>query len=126
MGCKVILTRAALQAYAYTQDEQYLDLVITTGDDVKANCGIALNNSDGKFNEYDEYNEEIFWAYYRDKENTKLMDFSELVGTIPNIAADDVKNSKSPVLFKTRKVELLKAGLLISPTQDLVDQVPGN
>ncbi len=121
-AAKVILTRAALQAYAYTQDEQYLDLVITTGDDVKANCGIALNNSDGKFNEYDEYNEEIFWAYYRDKENTKLMDFSELVGTIPNIAADDVKNSKSPVALQNKKGRTFESWATHFPTQDLVDQ----
>ena len=121
-AAKVILTRAALQAYAYTQDAQYLDLVIATADDVKTNCGVALNNSEGKFNEYDEYNEAILWAYYRHKENTKISAFSELVSTIPNISNDNVLNSKCPVALQNKNGQTFESWATHFPTQDLVDQ----
>ncbi len=121
-AAKVILTRAALQAYAYTQNEEYLDLIIATAADVETNCGVSLSDSDGKFNEYDEYNEEIFWAYYRDKENTQMSTFSELVSTIPNIPNDNLINSKCPGTLNNKNGQTFESWATHFPTQDLVDQ----
>lgn len=45
-----------------------------------------------------------------------------MVGTIPNIAADDVKNSKSPVALQNKKGRTFESWATHFPTQDLVDQ----
>ena len=43
----VILSRAALQAYAYTNDAKYLDVAVAAASDVIDNSGIALSESSG-------------------------------------------------------------------------------
>ena len=118
----VILSRAALQAYAYTADASYLDVAINAANDVIGNSGISLSNSNGLFNEVDLYNPEILWAYYRNKDNTVISDFEELMRTYPNISTDNVSNSKSPIPLAQKNGQTFEGWAVYFPTQDLVDQ----
>lgn len=125
-AAKVFLSRAALQAYAYTNDASYLDVAINASNDVINNSGISLatnlapNNS--LWNETDLYNPEILWAYYRNKDNTNVASFDELMRTYPNISTDNVLNSKSPTALKQANGQTFEGWAIYFPTQDLVDQ----
>ena len=118
----VLLSRAALQAYAYTGDASYLDVAITAANDVISNSGVELSNSNGLFNETDLYNPEILWGYYREKENTYVSSFEELMRTYPNVSTDNVINSQSPVALKQANGQTFEGWAIYFPTQDLVDQ----
>ena len=118
----VLLSRAALQAYAYTGDASYLDVAIKAADDVISNSGVELSNSNGLFNETDLYNPEILWGYYREKENTYVSSFEELMRTYPNVSTDNVINSQSPVALKQANGQTFEGWAIYFPTQDLVDQ----
>ena len=122
----VLLSRAALQAYAYTNDGKYLDVAIEYANDVINNSGatLATNLAPNKslWNETDLYNPEILWAYYREKENTAVVSFEELMRTYPNISTDNVKNSQSPVALKQANGQTFEGWAVYFPTQDLADQ----
>ena len=122
----VLLSRAALQAYAYTKDNKYLDIAIRYATDVINNSGstLATNLTPAKslWNETDLYNREILWAYYREKENTYVQSFEELMRTYPNISTDNVKNSQSPVALKQANGQTFEGWAIYFPTQDLADQ----
>lgn len=118
----VLLSRASLQAYAYTKDMKYLDIAIAASKDVIENSGVELSTSQGMFNELDEYNPEILWAYYRDKENTSIGSFSQFIRTFPNVSTDNVLNSKSPVQLNNPNGQTFEGWAIFFPTQDMVDQ----
>lgn len=118
----VLLSRAALQAYAYTQNSSYLDIAIKATEDVINNSGVSLTTSNGMFNETDLYNPEILWAYYREKKNTIIGNYEELIRTYPNISTDNVNNSQSPVALKQANGQSFEGWAIFFPTQDLVDQ----
>ena len=122
----VLLSRAALQAYAYTNDSKYLDIAIEYASDVINNSGVSLatNLAPNKslWNETDLYNPEILWAYYREKENTNVQSFDELMRTYPNISTDNVNNSQSPVALKQANGQTFEGWAIYFPTQDLADQ----
>ena len=122
----VLLSRAALQAYAYTNDSKYLDIAIEYATDVINNSGatLATNLAPNKsmWNETDLYNPEILWAFYREKENTTVERFEELMRTYPNISTDNVKNSQSPVALKQANGQTFEGWAVYFPTQDLADQ----
>lgn len=122
----VLLSRAALQAYAYTNDSKYLDVAIKYATDVIQNSGVSLatNLAPNKslWNETDLYNPEILWAYYREKENTSVQSFDELMRTYPNISTDNVNNSQSPVALKQANGQTFEGWAIYFPTQDLADQ----
>ena len=122
----VLLSRAALQAYAYTNDSKYLDIAIEYATDVTQNSGVSLATnltpSKSMWNETDLYNPEILWAYYREKENTAVSSFDELMRTYPNISTDNVKNSQSPVALKQANGQTFEGWAIYFPTQDLADQ----
>lgn len=125
-AAKVFLSRAALQAYAYTKDASYLDIAISAASDCVNNSGISLatdlSPAKSMWNETDLYNPEILWAYYRNKDNTTVSSFDELMRTYPNISTDDVLNSKSPVALKQANGQTFEGWAIYFPTQDLVDQ----
>ena len=125
-AAQVFLSRAALQAYAYTNDASYLDIAINAASDVINNSGISLATGlePGKslWNETDLYNPEILWAYYRNKENTNVSSFEELMRTYPNISTDNVLNSQSPEALKQANGQTFEGWAIYFPTQDLVDQ----
>ena len=123
----VLLSRAALQAYAYTGLSEYLDVAIEYAKDVIDNSGVSLATDlapdKSLWNETDLYNPEILWAYYREKENTNVQSFDELMRTYPNISTDDVRNSASPEELKQTSYGATFEGWAIYfPTQDLADQ----
>ena len=122
----VLLSRAALQAYAYTNDSKYLDVAIEYANDVINNSGVSLATnltpSKSMWNETDLYNPEILWAYYREKNNTTVESFEELMRTYPNISTDNVKNSQSPVALKQANGQTFEGWAVYFPTQDLADQ----
>ena len=122
----VLLSRAALQAYAYTNESKYLDIAIEYATDVINNSGVSLATnltpSKSMWNETDLYNPEILWAYYREKENTNVQSFEELMRTYPNISTDNVKNSQSPVGLKQANGQTFEGWAIYFPTQDLADQ----
>ena len=118
----VLLSRAALQAYAYTGDASYLDVAITAANDVISNSGVELSNSNGLFNETDLYNPEILWGYYREKENTYVSSFEELMRTYPNVSTDNVINSPIAGSIKQANGQTFEGWAIYFPTQDLVDQ----
>lgn len=118
----VILSRAALQAYAYTNNKAYVDRAIVVAKEVIDNSGISLSTSTGMFNEMDDQNAEILWAYYRLQANTTIGGYAELIRTYPNISGDDVKNSLSPVSLNNRNGRTFEGWAIHFPTQDLVDQ----
>ncbi len=122
----VLLSRAALQAYAYTKDSKYLDVAIQYANDVINNSGVSLATnltpSKSLWNETDLYNPEILWAYYREKENTAVSSFDELMRTYPNISTDNVITSQSPVALKQANGQTFEGWAIYFPTQDLADQ----
>lgn len=119
-AAEVILSRACLQAYAYTMNSTYLDKAITAAKDVTDNCTLTSNYG-GMFNETDAYNAEILWAYYRLSTNSTFGGFSELVSTYPNVSADDCILSQSPVALNNANGRTFEGWGIFFPTQDLVD-----
>ena len=122
-AAKVILSRAALQAYAYTKKAEYLDLALNTAKEVVDAKGNLLTTSNGMFNETDMYNEEILWAYYREEQNTTFNSFYETQWCFPNVKPDDVnKNPYATLLKDPNGGPTFEAWCKYQPTQDLVDQ----
>ena len=122
----VLLSRAALQAYAYTGDKKYLTTAITYAKDAIDNSGVSLeanlSPSNSLWNETGQKNPEILWAYYREKENTEVKNFDELMRTYPNISTDNVNTSQSPVALKQANGQTFEGWAIYFPTQDLADQ----
>lgn len=121
-AANVILSRAALQAYAYTKDRSYIELADSAASEVINNSGVSLSTSTGMFNETDEYNSEILWGYYRLRSNTMIGSYQELICTYPNISADDVTNSNSSTALRNPNGRTFEGWGVYWPTQDLVDQ----
>ena len=121
-AAEVILSRACLQAYAYTKDATYLDKALEAAQDVVSNSGISLSTSTGMFNEKDANNAEILWAYYRLSTNTFIGNITELIRTYPNISVDNQKTSLSPVMLANKNGQTFEGWAIYFPTQDLVDQ----
>ncbi len=121
-AAKVILSRAALQAYAYTMDKSYLDIAERAANDVIQKSGIPLtDNYGGMFNETDRNNPEILWAYYRLAKNTTFSNSTGLMRIFPNCSLDDQKKSKSANLYPTG-LSKFECWAVFFPTQDMVDQ----
>ena len=123
-AAQLLLSRAALQAYAYTMNESYLDLVISVTKDLIDNSGVSLSTNYGDmFNENDATNPEILLGYYWLNTNTSIVNFDELIRVYPNISADNVNNSQCPVpLVNANGGATFEGWACYFPTQDLVDQ----
>ena len=119
-AAEVILSRACLQAYAYTKDRTYLDKAISAAKDVKEKCSLT-DNYGGMFNETDATSKEILWGYYRLSTNSTVGSFDELIRIYPNISADDCAFSKSPQLLANKNGRTFECWGIYWPTQDLVD-----
>lgn len=117
-------SRAALQAYAYTKDGQYLDLAISSANEVINSGKYSLTeNYGGMFNEESPEDPEIIMGrYYLDTDAT-VVDFYELVNAIPLLPYDDViKGSKDGTTSLNSKIQTFNCWGTYWPTQDLVDQ----
>lgn len=123
-AAQLLLSRAALQAYAYTKNESYLDLVISAASDVIDNSGVSLSSDyAGMFNENDATNPEILLGYYWVNTNTSIVNFDETQCVYLNISADNVSNSQCPVpLINASGGATFEGWACYFPTQDLIDQ----
>ena len=119
-AAEVLLSRAALQAYAYTKDGKYLDIAIKAASDVTENKSLTSNYGN-LFNENGNTDPEILWAYYRLSTNTNMGGYDELMRTYPNISIDNMRNSKSPIQY-TVNYQVFECWAIHFPTQDMVDQ----
>lgn len=118
----VILSRACLQAYAYTEDKTYIDKAISATQNVIDNCGISLTASQGMFNETDAMNSEILWGYYRLSDNSSMVNFLELQRVYPCILPNDIKQSLCPIPLKNKNGTTFCTWATYFPSQDLVDK----
>lgn len=116
--------RAALQAYAYTKEEKYLDVVISDAQAIIGSGKYALSaNYGGLFNEESPNDKEIIMArYFLDKDAT-IGGFEELISVAPNLPGDDVVNgSSNGVNTLNPNVKTFDGWGTFWPTQDLLDQ----
>ncbi len=118
-------SRAALQAYAYTKDESYLDVVINSSNEV-INSGkyVLTDNYGGMFsNDVAPSDPEIILArYYLDSDAT-VGSFPEMQLALPNLPHDDIVNgSSNGIATLDPSVKVFDGWGVYWPTQDLVDQ----
>lgn len=118
-AAEVLLSRACLQAYAYTSDKTYLDKAYNAAKDVVTKSGISLSTSTGLFDSSDMYNPEILWGYYRLSENTNVSSLAEIVSTMPNIFASYMEESDCE---HKNNSNIFQCWGRCWPTQDMVDQ----
>lgn len=120
-AARVILSRACLQAYAYTGEREYLNKAVAAATAVTTAHSLSSNYA-GMFNETDANNSEILWARYYLSENTTMVGFSELMRAYPNCSTDDNINNHSPVNLINARGKTFECWGTMWPTQDLVDQ----
>uniref|UniRef100_A0AB33JEN6 RagB/SusD family nutrient uptake outer membrane protein n=1 Tax=Prevotella sp. GTC17259 TaxID=3236795 RepID=A0AB33JEN6_9BACT len=121
-AAEVFLSRAALQAYAYTEKVEYLDKAIKAANDVVTNCKLSSEYG-GMFNASDANNPEILLGYYRLSTNTTVGSYDEMVRIFPNITPADTELSASPhALANSVGDQTFCCWAIYFPTQDLVDQ----
>lgn len=122
-AAEVLLSRACLQAYAYTKDASYLSKAEAAAKDVVSNCSLS-DNYGVMFAESGAKDKEILWAYYcldNAGPHTSFSDWGEVQLTVPNLNNDHCKNSKSPNLFKLPYGVTFENWPVFWPTQDGVD-----
>lgn len=117
-AAEVILSRACLQAYAYTKDAAYLDKAIAAAKDVTENRELTADYAD-MFNNATSTNAEILWARYWLNENTSIQSFEEMIRCAPNIPAADVATTRCPIGVNENK--WFDSWGIYWPTQDAVD-----
>lgn len=122
-AAELLLSKAALQAYAYTNNTEYLNLVIEAAENVINNSGIKLSsNYGGMFNETDNTNPEILLGYYRINANTTIKEFNEMQLTYPNVNTDNLITSQCSIVLNNKNGQTFECYAIYFPTQDLVDQ----
>lgn len=117
-------SRIALQAYAYTGDNSYLDVAIESANAI-INSGkyelTAAQNFGNMFLEAGKNDKEIILAHYRLSLNTTVGSFNEMIRVVPNINNDEVKIVGGKE-FADAKGRSFEGWASYFPTQDLVDQ----
>lgn len=124
----ILRSRAALQAYAYTKDEDYLtkalescNAVINSGKYSLVSTETAYRDmflADGAYS-----SPEIILGYYRLANNTTCENIAEIQYSVPNIANDDLIQTGATDRFTNPNgVITFECWATYFPTQDLVDQ----
>lgn len=118
-----IRSRAALQAYAYTKDEQYLDLAISSANEVINSGKYSLTeNYGGMFNEESPEDAEIIMGrYYLDTDAT-VGSFNEMINVMPNLPLDEIIKGSADGTTTFDEQKTFDGWGSYWPTQDLVDQ----
>lgn len=118
-----IRSRAALQAYAYTKDAQYLDLAISSANEVINSGKYSLTeNYGGMFNEESPEDAEIIMGrYYLDKDAT-VGSFNEMINVMPNLPLDELQKGSADGTTTFDEKKTFDGWGSYWPTQDLVDQ----
>lgn len=119
-AAEVLLSKACLQAYAYTGDKSYLEKCITAGSDVIYN-NVLSSNYGSIFNEEDPFNAEILLAVYRLAQNNTMDAVAEVQMVMPNIDVGSIWQSNSQQ-FNSSYGTPFNAWGIYWPTQELVDQ----
>lgn len=116
-------SRAALQAYAYTKNEQYLDLAISSANDVINSGKYTLTeNYGGMFNDESPEDPEIIMGrYYLDKDAT-VGSFNEMINVMPNLPIDELQKGSADGTTTFDEKKTFDGWGSYWPTQDLVDQ----
>ena len=118
-------SRAALQAYAYTKNEKYLDVAINSANEVINSGAYTLTDNYGGMFSSDQApsDKEIIMArYYLDKD-ASVGSFEEMILALPNLPGDDVMNGSSDgVNTLDPTIKTFDGWGMYWPTQDLVDQ----
>lgn len=113
-------SRAALQAYAYTKDATYLDLVIESANAVINSGKYTLaDNYGAMFNQDSKRDPEIIQARYYLAKDTKASGISETFEVLPFMSDADVFTCTGQHLVHTQTYSNWS---YYWPTQDLVDQ----
>lgn len=116
-------SRVALQAYAYTQDDKYIDMAIESAKKVIDSGHYTLSdNFGGMFNNESPEDPEIIMARYYLSSDTEIGWFNEMICALPNLSFDEsTKGSKDGVCSLLPKKTFNGWGEYF-PSQDLVDQ----
>lgn len=121
-AAEMILSRACLQAYAYTNNSAYLTKAYDAAKDIVNNSGVVLSSSEHLYDGTDPYNDEILWGYYYKAQDTGMNALDELLHTFGLSRDSDQAASYS------EHIHVMKNGLtyggwgIYFPTQDMVDQ----
>ncbi len=116
-------SRIALQAYAYTKDNSYIDMAISAANTVIDSKKYSLDPNYGDmFKKAGAYSKEIILGYYRSDKNTKIVNFNEMIRVIPNVGNDDIRQSHGSPLLKNADGKTFECWGTYFPTQNLVDQ----
>lgn len=115
------LSRAALQAYAYTKDDQYLTISKNAAEEVINKGGYTLSQDyKNMFLEPGANDAEIILARYYLDQDTYCSSFPEFIRCVPNIKPDEAAGSGGTPLFVQSNA--FEGWARYFPTQDLVDQ----
>lgn len=120
-----LLSRAALQAYAYTKNDEYLTICIDAAKKVTESGKYPLTSDYGNmFLAPGARDAEILLAYYRLDQNTQIgpQFENELIGCVPNLKNDELTTSQSSPALKDPNGRSFEGWATYFPTQDLVDQ----
>lgn len=118
----LIRSRAALQAYAYTGNKDYLDTCIVSANAVINSGKYQLTSDYGAmFNEQSPTDAEIIWGVYKLAEDFTCGATADLINVIANISADDIDDAMATPM-KNPNGRSLEGWGIYFPTQDLVDQ----
>ncbi|WP_455592260.1 RagB/SusD family nutrient uptake outer membrane protein [Bacteroides sp.] len=115
------LSRAALQAYAYTNDSKYLTISKEAAEDVINNGGYTMStNYKNMFLEGGANDAEIILARYYLDQNSTCSSFVELIRCVPNLKPDEVKKGGGTPAFNQSNA--FEGWARYFPSQDLIDQ----
>lgn len=116
-------SRIALQAYAYTKDEIYLEQTINAANEV-INSGEYTLTSDfeNMFTFEGKDDSEVILNRQYLKLNTNVGSFNEMIRVVPNVKNDEVIGSSGSPFLKDAKGRSFEGWASYFPTQELVDQ----
>ncbi|MDO5105022.1 MAG: RagB/SusD family nutrient uptake outer membrane protein [Capnocytophaga sp.] len=114
--------RAALQAYAYTKDTNYLTIAKESGEAIiNSNKYQLVDNYGSMFLEEGKTAPEIILAHYRLSKNTTVGGITEMQIVVPNVNNNEV-NAVGGTPFADAKGRTFECWAQYFPTQDLIDQ----
>lgn len=124
----ILRSRAALQAYAYTKDDSYLNKALESCNAVINSGKYSLESTESGFKNMfladGAYSSsEIILGYYRLANNTTCQSIDEIQVTIPNLPTGDLQKTGATQYFKNSSgAATFECWAQYFPTQDLVDQ----
>lgn len=116
-------SRAALQAYAYTKDQHYLDVVISSSKEVIDSGVYSLTDNYGNmFNEISPNDNEIILGQYFLSKDASIGSFPEMISALPTLDVSESKLASADGTTVFTEESPFGGWGIHWPTQDLVDQ----